>query len=124
MTRTSDVGSAITDFADTFGFTLMNQAQAKLSPQLRELHRAILTAFGDTGVAPTVAWIADRASLLGTDPDQALASLADADLVHTADGSVTVAYPRSPAARRRTESSSTTAPPPGRCAAPTPLASR
>lgn len=86
-------GSAITDFADSFGITLMNQAQAALSPQLRELHRAILTAFVDTGAAPTVAWIHDRAHLLGTDPDQALATLADADLVHTADGAVTVAYP-------------------------------
>jgi alkylmercury lyase len=93
MTDDTRADNDITNFADTFGLTLMNQAQARLSPQLREVHRAILTAFVDTGAAPTVAWITDRASLLGADPDQALAILADADLVHTADGSVTVAYP-------------------------------
>lgn len=84
---------AIHDFADTFGITLMSQAQASLAFPLRELHRAILSAFVDTGAAPTVAWITDKASLLGVDPDHALASLAAADLVHTAGGSVTVAYP-------------------------------
>ncbi|WP_020388707.1 alkylmercury lyase family protein [Kribbella catacumbae] len=93
MTNDNRAGSAITDFAARFGLTLMNQAQATLSPELRELHRAILSAFVGTGTAPTVAWITDRASLLGADPDDALASLSEADLVHTADGSVTVAYP-------------------------------
>lgn len=85
--------TAINDFADSFGITLMNKAQAALPPQLRELHRAVLSAFVETGAAPTVAWITDRASLLGAEPDQALANLARADLVHTAGGSVTVAYP-------------------------------
>lgn len=92
-TNDAEASSAINDFADTFGITLMNHAQARLTPPLRELHRAILSAFVDTGAAPTVAWITDRASLLGLDPDQALASLAGADLVYTVSGSVTVAYP-------------------------------
>jgi alkylmercury lyase len=86
-------GNAINEFADKFGITLMNKAQASLAPALRELHRAILSALADTGAAPTVAWVSDRASLLGIDPNEALASLAAADLVHTAGGSVTVAYP-------------------------------
>src|ERR671919_2613687 len=91
-TGTSSVSNAISEFADGLGVALMNQSQDRLPPALRRLHRAILAAFVDTGAAPTIAWIADRAGLLGTEPDQALARLADADLVHTAHGSVTVAY--------------------------------
>lgn len=90
MTSTTE---ALEAFADTFGVTLMHHAQATLTPELRELHRAILTSFVDTGVAPTTAWVGDAATRLGLDPDQALADLADADLVHLAHGVVTVAYP-------------------------------
>ena len=93
MTSGSISSTDITDFADAYGITLMNQAQATLTPQLRELHRAILSAFVDTGTAPTVAWISDKASLAGLDAVPALTRLAEADLVHTADGFVTVAYP-------------------------------
>ncbi|MGH6961130.1 MAG: hypothetical protein ACREE7_11645, partial [Dongiaceae bacterium] len=85
--------SAIDDFAATYGITLMNQAQAALPPPLRELHRAILSAFVATGETPTTAWISDKASLLGLSPADAVADLAAADLVHTHDGVVTVAYP-------------------------------
>ncbi|WP_219419323.1 alkylmercury lyase family protein [Pseudonocardia nigra] len=91
--RTSRASHAINDFADGLGITLMNQAQDTLPPLQRELHRAILAVFVDTGAAPTTAWITDRATQLGADPDQAMARLAAADLVHTANGSVTVAYP-------------------------------
>jgi hypothetical protein len=89
----SRASDAISEFAAELGITLMNQSQDTLPPALRRLHRAILAAFVDTGAAPTVTWIADRSELLGTDPDEALARLAEADLVHTAHGSVTVAYP-------------------------------
>lgn len=71
----------------------MNEAQATLSPGLRDLHRAILSAFADSGAASTVDWIADHATRLGLDPGEAIAHLAEADLVHCIDGSVTVAYP-------------------------------
>lgn len=83
----------IYEFADTYGITLMNQSQAALSEPLRDLHRAVLTAFVDTGAAPATAWLAERAAALGLDGERAVADLADADLVHTADGIVTVAYP-------------------------------
>lgn len=86
-------GTDIRTFAQQFGITLMNDAQVALSPRLRDLHRAILSAFIDSGHAPTVSWIADRATTLDLDPADALSRLADADLVHCADGSVTVAYP-------------------------------
>jgi alkylmercury lyase len=89
----SRASDAISEFAAGLGVTLMNQSQDTLPSALRRLHRVILAAFVDTGAAPTVTWIADRAGLLGTEPDQALARLAEADLVHTAHGSVTVAYP-------------------------------
>lgn len=92
MTNTNS-GSALKRFADQLGIVLMSEAQAALPPELRELHRAILSAFADSSAAPTVAWVTDRASLLGIDPGQALRDLDQADLVHTADGFVTVAYP-------------------------------
>jgi hypothetical protein len=92
-TNIGSVSDALNEFADRLGLTLMNQSQDRLPPALRRLHRAILAAFVDTGAAPTVGWISHRAELLGVDPDEGLARLAEADLVHTADGSVTVAYP-------------------------------
>src|SRR5207253_7554575 len=90
---TSTANSSIKKFADQLGIALMNEAQAALPAELRELHRAVLTAFAGSGTAPTVAWINDRASLLGLDTRKALHDLDQADLVHTADGVVTVAYP-------------------------------
>ncbi|GAA3137078.1 hypothetical protein JOF29_000042 [Kribbella aluminosa] len=96
VTSTADSGSAVNaikSLADQLGVVLMSEAQATLPPPLRELHRAILAAFVDSGAAPTVAWVTDRASLLGIDPGQALHDLDHADLVHTAEAVVTVAYP-------------------------------
>ncbi|NUR31341.1 MAG: hypothetical protein HOV83_36785 [Catenulispora sp.] len=94
MTSTNTgTSNSINDFAERSGITLMNQAQATLTSQLRELHRAILSEFVDTGAAPTVAWITDKASLLGLEPGQAIADLSAADLVHTAEDTATVAYP-------------------------------
>jgi hypothetical protein len=92
-TSNTGTSNAISEFADGLGVALMNQSQDRLPPALRRLHRAILAAFVDTGAAPTIAWIGDRAELLGVDPDEGLARLAEADLVHTANGSVMVAYP-------------------------------
>lgn len=90
MTSTED---RVSHFADQFGLTLMNTAQAALPAALRQLHRTVLSVFVDTGAAPTTRWIADQARRLGLDPHQALAELDRADLVHTEGGAVTVAYP-------------------------------
>ena len=83
----------VTDFARRFGLALVSEGQAALPPALLDLHRAVLRAFLDTGTAPSVAWLRDRATQVGVDPDDALARLAEGDLVHTRDGAVSVAYP-------------------------------
>jgi hypothetical protein len=59
---------------------------------LRDLHRAILRQFLHTGTPPAAAWITGTATALGLGAT-ALADLEAADLVRTADGVVTVAYP-------------------------------
>jgi alkylmercury lyase len=66
--------------------------QAALPAPLRDLHRAILRRFLQAGAPPASAWITGTAARLGLD-DTAVAELGDADLVHVADGAVTVAYP-------------------------------
>jgi hypothetical protein len=91
MTHTTDHMAALRDLVRTYGLVLMCDSQAALPAPLRALHRAVLTAFVDTGRAPTTDWVAERAEQLGA--GDALAALADADLVHTDDGRVTVAYP-------------------------------
>ena len=65
----------------------------QLPPAIRELHRAVLRGFRDSGqvhrddLRPT-------AAALGVDLDDALHQLGSADLVHTApDGQIEVAYP-------------------------------
>ena len=68
------------------------ERQACIPASLRDLHRAILRQFLRTGVPPAATWITDTAAGLGLDAS-ALADLEAADLVHTADGVVTVAYP-------------------------------
>lgn len=68
-------------------------ARAALPPSLRALHREILRAFLVAGVAPSEAWLRDQAVHLDLDPDAAQARLARADLVHTGEGIVAVAYP-------------------------------
>lgn len=89
----TSIATALSSFADKYGIALTNEAQAALPPELRALHRTILSAFVDTGTAPTTTWMSERADALGLNPGQALARLAEADLVHTAGGAVTVAYP-------------------------------
>ena len=68
------------------------ERQACIPTPLRDLHRAILRQFLQTGTPPTAAWITGTATALGLD-GAALADLEAADLVRTADGIVTVAYP-------------------------------
>ena len=79
------------------------ERQARIPPPLRDLHRAILRQFLATGTPPATTWITDAAAGLGLDAT-ALADLEAADLVHTADGMVSVAYPLSgPPTRQRVE---------------------
>jgi hypothetical protein len=66
--------------------------QAALSGPLRELHRAVLRRFLQTGNPPATGWIAGAAARLGLS-DSAVAELEAADLVHAANGVVSVAYP-------------------------------
>jgi hypothetical protein len=92
MTKT---GERLADIASSLGLNLPAEAQEALPLPLRGLHRAVLRAFPETGTAPSEAWIRNLAVGLDLDPDAALARLAHDDLVHTANGIVTVAYPYS-----------------------------
>lgn len=65
----------------------------QLPPAIRELHRAVLRGFRDTGRVHRDDLHASQAAL-GVDLDDALHHLASADLVHTApDGQIEIAYP-------------------------------
>ena len=66
--------------------------QAALPGPLRELHRAVLRRFLQTGNPPATGWIAGAAARLGLS-DAVVAELEAADLVHAANGVVSVAYP-------------------------------
>ncbi len=66
--------------------------QAALLGPLRELRRAVLRRFLRTGGPPATGWIAGAAAGLGLS-DSAVADLEAADLVHAANGVVSVAYP-------------------------------
>jgi hypothetical protein len=66
--------------------------QAALAAPARDLHRAVLRRFLDTGAAPALDWVREAASELGLG-DPAVAELQAADLVHLDGGVVTVAYP-------------------------------
>ena len=66
--------------------------QARLPGPLRDLHRAVLRRFLETGAAPTARWVRQAAADLGLDAS-AVDELAAADAVHTANEVVTVAYP-------------------------------
>ena len=90
MTSTAD---RISDLASQAGLSTTATAQTALPTVLRDLRRAILSAFPDVGAAPALPSIADRARQFGADPDAALARLASDDLVHTADGAVSMTYP-------------------------------
>jgi alkylmercury lyase len=68
--------------------------RAQLPPDLKEFHRSVLRAFLATGRPPHVSELKAAAAELGLAADEALARLAEADLVHAgADRHITVAYP-------------------------------
>jgi alkylmercury lyase len=77
---------------DENGWTGGARSQAALPAPLRDLHRAVLRRFLDTGTAPALDWLRHTASELGLG-DSAVAELEAADLVHLDGGAVTVAYP-------------------------------
>jgi alkylmercury lyase len=66
--------------------------QACLPAPLRELHRAVLRRFLETGSAPTRRWVRQAALEAGLDAS-AVDELAAADVVHLSNGVVAVAYP-------------------------------
>jgi alkylmercury lyase len=66
--------------------------QAALPGPLRELHRAVLRRFLQTGDPPATGWIAGAAAHLGLN-GAAVADLEAADLLHATNGVVGVAYP-------------------------------
>ena len=66
--------------------------QAALAGPARDLHRAVLRRFLDSGTAPALSWVRQAAAELGLD-DAAVAELDAADLVHLDGEVVAVAYP-------------------------------
>jgi len=66
--------------------------QARLPGPLRELHRAVLRRFLETGSPPTARWVRQTARDFGLDAS-AVDELGTADTVHVVNGIVTVAYP-------------------------------
>jgi len=93
MTDTANTETELRALARTYGLVLTCERQAALPAPLRTLHRAVLTAFVDTGGAPTTDWVTERATALGLGAEDAVEALAEADLVHISDGRVAVAYP-------------------------------
>jgi alkylmercury lyase len=77
---------------DEAGWIGSASRQAALPAPLRDLHRAVLRRFLDTGTAPALDWLRQAAGELGLG-DSAVADLKAADLVHSDGGAVTVAYP-------------------------------
>src|SRR5712691_6498823 len=84
----------MTDLTDLTRFTSGSIAgrQERLAGPLRELHRAVLRRFLETGAPPTARWLRQAAADAGLDASAADA-LAAADAVHVANGIVAVAYP-------------------------------
>jgi alkylmercury lyase len=66
--------------------------QAGLPALLRDLHRAVLRRFLETGAAPTARWVRQAALDTGLDASAA-DELEAADAIHVSNGIVTVAYP-------------------------------
>lgn len=93
MSDTATTETALRALARTYGLVLACDSQATLPAPLRILHRAVLTAFVDSGEPPTTGWVTERASALGLDAEQAVEALEEADLMHVADRRVAVAYP-------------------------------
>jgi hypothetical protein len=77
---------------DEHGWAGSAVRQAALPAPLRDLHRAVLRRFLETGSPPTARWIAGTAAGMGLG-DSAADALEAADLVHVAGGLVSVAYP-------------------------------
>jgi hypothetical protein len=77
--------------------------QATLAGPARDLHRAVLRRFLDSGAAPALNWVRQAAAELGLG-DSGLAELEAADLVHLDGEVVAVAYPFSgPPTRQQVE---------------------
>lgn len=74
------------------GWTGSASRQAALAAPVRDLHRAVLRRFLDTGTAPALDWLLQSARELGLG-DSAVAELEAADLLHVDGGEVAVAYP-------------------------------
>jgi alkylmercury lyase len=85
---------------DEAGWTGSASRQAALAAPVRDLHRAVLRRFLDTGNAPTLDWLRQAARELGNG-DSAVAELEAADLVHLDGEQVAVAYPFSGAPTRQ-----------------------
>jgi alkylmercury lyase len=66
--------------------------QASLPAPLRDLHRAVLRRFLETGAAPTRRWVRHTALEIGLGAT-AVDELKAADAIHVSNGIVTVAYP-------------------------------
>ena len=66
--------------------------QAALPAPLRDLHRAVLRRFLETGAAPTARWVRQAALDTGLDASAA-GELEAADTIRLSNGIVTVAYP-------------------------------
>jgi hypothetical protein len=86
--------------AQKAGFSNDVESQAGLPPQLQSLHRAVLRSFLDGTAAPTRRWFREEASRLSLHPDEAIARLAEVDLVHVGAERLSVAYPFSGAPTR------------------------
>ncbi|MGR8010370.1 alkylmercury lyase family protein [Streptomyces hypolithicus] len=69
---------------------------ADLPDGLREVYRHILRHFAATGAAPSAAELAAVAAPFGLDPAEALARLAETDLIAVDGGDLVAAYPFSP----------------------------
>jgi hypothetical protein len=66
--------------------------QDRMPGPLRDLHRAVLRRFLETGAAPTARWVRQAAGELGLGAS-AVDELDAADAIHVSNGVVTVAYP-------------------------------
>jgi len=85
----------MTDLTDLTRFTSgsITSRQERLPGPLRELHRAVLRRFLQTGAPPTARWLRQAAAHAGLDANAAVDQLSAADAVHVANGVVAVAYP-------------------------------
>lgn len=73
---------ATLEVALQLGFVNDAETQARLSPPLRRLHRAVLQAFLDGPEPPSIAWLAQTARRMSLQSEDAIAGLAEVDLVH------------------------------------------